>query len=187
MNEEIISLFISSSPLKFCTPKRTNDIDSLLKIINDAQQYIYIEVMDYAAAIMYNNKKYWPVIQNALIEAAFNRHAQIKLLVSKWPYTDQLEVQFWNLLNQIENIQVKMFIIPEINETKPIPHARVNHAKFMVTEKQSYVGTSNWYGDYFLNTGGLSWSITSSKITKKLTDIFERDWNSSYSHLLNEK
>ena len=34
-----------------------------------------------------------------------------------------------------------------------LPYTRVNHAKFMVTEKQVYIGTSNWSADYFLSTG----------------------------------
>jgi hypothetical protein len=36
------------------------------------------------------------------------------------------------------------------------PFTRVNHAKFMVTDKKAFVSTSNWIGDYFLTTAGAS-------------------------------
>ena len=54
-------------------------------------------------------------------------------------------------------------------------------------------GTSNWSGDYFVSTGGVSCIInqtnTSSDtineirtIQKELELVFERDWNSQYSN-----
>ena len=49
-------------------------------------------------------------------------------------------------------------------------------------------GTSNWSGDYFLNTGGVGLIVnqTDSPIKKRtvqaqLTDVFLRDWDSPYA------
>ena len=54
-----------------------------------------------------------------------------------------------------------------------------------------HVGTSNWSGDYFISTGGVSLisnqtqSMLSNNdsvpIQEELRLIFERDWNSEYS------
>ena len=38
-----------------------------------------------------------------------------------------------------------------------MPYTRVNHSKFMVTDGQAFVTTSNWEGDYFISTAGVSW------------------------------
>ena len=62
-----------------------------------------------------------------------------------------------------------------------IPYTRVNHAKFMVTDNKSYVGTSNWSADYFLNTGGMSWGIYNEAVRAKVEQVFDRDWNSQYT------
>jgi phospholipase D3/4 len=61
----------------------------------------------------------------------------------------------------------------------------------MVTDEVAYIGTSNWSGDYFINTAGIGLviqdysshekNLTESTIRTELTSIFERDWNSKYA------
>ena len=46
-------LYWSSSPPEFCAPNRTTDIDAILDLIKKARKFIYIAVMDYYAAIIY--------------------------------------------------------------------------------------------------------------------------------------
>lgn len=54
------------------------------------------------------------------------------------------------------------------------------------------VGTSNWSGDYFISTGGLSCTISDTaqaqsgsssapSVQQQLKLVFERDWNSPYT------
>lgn len=58
----------------------------------------------------------------------------------------------------------------------------------MVTDKTAYIGTSNWSGDYFINTAGIGFVLSDiqaneSQITirSQLVNIFERDWHSPYA------
>lgn len=60
----------------------------------------------------------------------------------------------------------------------------------MVTERTAYIGTSNWSGDYFINTAGIGLILQDSKhernetvstIRTDLASVFERDWNSMYA------
>lgn len=56
------------------------------------------------------------------------------------------------------------------------------------------IGTSNWSGDYFISTAGVSCIVNqtanttlpnyNNTIQEQLKLIFERDWNSKYSHIL---
>merc|ERR1712180_329230 len=79
------------------------------------------------------------------------------------------------------DIQVRMFTVPAFTpEQKKIPFARVNHNKYMVTDKQGYIGTSNWSGDYFISTGGVGFVFTGD-LRNQLAAIFGRDWSSSYA------
>ena len=79
------------------------------------------------------------------------------------------------------DIKVKMFTVPAFTPSQEkIPFARVNHNKYMVTDKQGYIGTSNWSGDYFISTGGIGFIFT-GQIRQQLEDIFARDWSSSYA------
>lgn len=75
----------------------------------------------------------------------------------------------------------------------------------MVTDRTAYIGTSNWSGDYFINTAGIglvmqdndaeqlvdrtvngtgtnTTTLTGrSSIRSDLNAIFMRDWNSMYA------
>lgn len=54
----------------------------------------------------------------------------------------------------IDFIFQKRFVVPTNPDFDKIPFSRVNHNKYMVTDATAYIGTSNWSGDYFINTAG---------------------------------
>ncbi|PIO71642.1 phospholipase D domain protein [Teladorsagia circumcincta] len=78
----------------------------------------------------------------------------------------------------------KLFTVPSSEEQQKIPFARVNHNKYMVTDRAAYVGTSNWAGDYFISTAGVGVAMTSvggKGVVQQLQAVFDRDWNSPYA------
>ena len=99
--------------------------------------------------------------------------------------------------NTSGSIEVRIFEVPPY--TKKIPYGRVNHAKFMVTDraavicelkilcflfsrcKKIFLGTSNWSADYFINTGGISLVLERGDLKSPLLDdlraVHERDWS----------
>lgn len=85
----------------------------------------------------------------------------------------------------------KRFIVPHTDEQNKIPFARVNHNKYMVTDNVAYIGTSNWSGDYFINTAGVAVVVhephkgpNSTTLRSQLEAVFMRDWTSEYAHPL---
>lgn len=190
------SLYLTSSPKQLCAQDRTNDIDGILSIIDSAQKFIYIAVMDYYPFFLYKYPtKFWPVIDNALRKAAVERKVHVRLLASHWSHTRKTMDVFLKSLNALQNqgilrgsIETRYFVVPAFTpEERSIPFSRVNHNKYMVTDKVGYIGTSNWSADYFVSTGGVGLAINSTStdpnnIREQLQKIFERDWNSSYSH-----
>lgn len=84
----------------------------------------------------------------------------------------------------------KRFIVTASEDQAKIPFARVNHNKYMVTDKVAYIGTSNWVGDYFVNTAGIGLILEDSVVDRNesfqtirgdLASVFERDWHSKYA------
>uniref|UniRef100_A0A8C6WLT7 PLD phosphodiesterase domain-containing protein n=1 Tax=Neogobius melanostomus TaxID=47308 RepID=A0A8C6WLT7_9GOBI len=57
----------------------------------------------------------------------------------------------------------------------------------MVTDRTAYIGTSNWSGDYFVNTAGAALVVRQDRpaegatVQEQLQEVFERDWSSAYS------
>ncbi|VDP28941.1 unnamed protein product [Soboliphyme baturini] len=122
-----------------------------------------------------------------------------------------LEIVSHTLKNclQLPPIFQKLFYVPVYNERQGrIPNSRVNHNKYMVTEETAYIGitkclsscifepfvagTSNWVGDYFIDTAGIGSVIQQEEndikhdlsVVRQLQQVFIRDWNSSFATYL---
>ncbi|CAH8572441.1 unnamed protein product [Dicrocoelium dendriticum] len=209
INGMLSKVYFSASPKEFNADGRTHDLDAILSAITEATKYIYISVMDYSSEIVsydwHTTGRYWPDIDEALRTAAIDRGVEVRLLISRWPHTSKSSLKYQSSLRALNGVQgstirIRYFVVPSFTPAqKMIPHARVNHNKYMVTDQVAYIGTSNWSGDYFLFTGGIGFVIRdetkdnstyehlqdpetkSQTIRIQLTEIFLRDWNSEYS------
>ncbi|XP_038214207.1 5'-3' exonuclease PLD3-like isoform X1 [Zerene cesonia] len=193
--------FITSSPPKLSPVGRTNDDDAIVNIIHSAEEFVYISVMDYAPACEFTpTPRYWPKIDDAIRAAAVERRVRVRMLVSWWRHSSAAEEHYLRSLAALHaalprlDIQVRRFIVPSTPDQDKIPFARVNHNKYMVTDKTAYIGTSNWSGDYFIDTAGVAFVYQpemddvrdvsrnfSKNIRQDLQEVFERDWSSPYA------
>ncbi|XP_068173344.1 5'-3' exonuclease PLD3 isoform X2 [Antennarius striatus] len=195
LNNTPSSVYLSSSPPSFCAAGRTSDIQSILSVMEDARSFIYIAVMNYLPTTEFTHpRRYWADIDNQLRRVAFERRIKVRLLISCWGSTQPVMLPFLKSLASLHDpkskldIQVRLFVVPANPRQKEIPFARVNHNKYMVTDKVAYIGTSNWSGEYFTNTAGSALVVnqTASQsleptVQSQLKAVFERDWNSNYS------
>ncbi|XP_033844205.1 5'-3' exonuclease PLD4 [Periophthalmus magnuspinnatus] len=193
-------MYISGSPPLFCPQSRTPDIDAILTTISEAQHYVDVAVMEYLPMMQFEKPQtYWSVLDDAIRAAAFDRKVKIRMLVSCGRDSNPSVLSFLQSLAALDNhishmsIKIKLFIVPVGNQTD-IPYSRVNHNKYMVTDKAAYIGTSNWSGDYFTTTGGVGLVISQhaphliwkKSLQSQLRAVFERDWNSHFAIYLDE-
>ena len=83
-------------------------------------------------------------------------------------------------------LEIKQFIIPGWDSTagsrRNYPgHTRVNHTKYIVTDRRINIGTSNMTWDYFAATAGSSFNDDHPTLVRTLQAVFDRDWASSYA------
>ncbi|KFO22306.1 Phospholipase D4 [Fukomys damarensis] len=192
----LTTAYFSASPPALCPRGRTRDLDAVLAVMKGAQDFIYVSVMDYFPTTRFSHPaRYWPVLDNALREAALGRGVHVHLLVSCWLHTDPTIFPYLRSLQAFSNptagisVDVKVFIVPVGNHSS-IPFSRVNHSKYMVTERAAYIGTSNWSEDYFSSTSGVGLVVHQQApraqpgpppVQEQLRQLFERDWSSSYA------
>jgi len=181
-----VEVFIASGPKKINTPKRTNDMDAILSAISTAKTFIHASVMDYSPINLYGtNHVYWPVMDDALRLAALEG-VSVQLLASLSSNATVMRLApYLQSLDVLPNISVKMVIVPP-QLIPPIPFTRINHVKYIVTDKLYYITTSNWSPDYFLNTAGASITIRTIDVTwRRMNAIFIYDWtNERYTYWL---
>ncbi|XP_067413375.1 5'-3' exonuclease PLD3 [Emydura macquarii macquarii] len=196
LNGTDASVYLSSAPPALCAEGRTEDLHSLLSIIDDASEFVHIAVMSYLPTMEFSHPAwYWPTIDNQLRKAAYERRIRIRLLIGCWKHSKPAMFPFLKSLaamsdNQTRySVEVRLFTVPVDEAQAKIPYARVNHNKYMVTDKVAYIGTSNWSGDYFVRTAGSALVVNQSDtnargeptVQEQLQAVFERDWNSKYS------
>ncbi|XP_072520124.1 5'-3' exonuclease PLD3 isoform X2 [Salminus brasiliensis] len=195
-------VYLSSAPPQLSAYGRSDDLSTILSVIADAKEFIYVSVMDYIPMSQFTQPlRFWPAIDSALREAACARGVEVKLLVSCWKHSPGAMFVFLQSLAVLGktplrcNIHVKVFEVPSTPEQLLIPFARVNHAKYMVTDRVVYIGTSNWSENYFSQTAGVGLVVnqTDSVVEKghqtvqnQLQEIFQRDWNSDFTQALTD-
>ncbi|XP_034738661.1 5'-3' exonuclease PLD3 isoform X3 [Etheostoma cragini] len=193
-------VYLSSSPPQISARGRSDDLATILSVIDDAQKFIYISVMDYLPLSQYTEPlRFWPAIDSALRAAACARRVQVRLLVSCWKHSPAAMFPFLQSLLVLGrpqlrcDVDVKIFTVPSTAEQMKIPFARVNHAKYMVTDRVLYIGTSNWSENYFTQTAGVGLVVnqTGSEVKEgqetlqqQAEELFLRDWTSQYASAL---
>ncbi|XP_066494730.1 5'-3' exonuclease PLD3 [Tiliqua scincoides] len=196
LNGSKAGVYLSSAPPRLCATGRTEDLQSLLSVIDGAEEFVYVAVMSYLPTMEFSHpKRFWPVIDDHLRKAAYERAVHVRLLVGCWRHSKAVMFPFLRSLAAMQDnrthysVEVRLFVVPANETQAKIPYARVNHNKYMVTDKVAYIGTSNWSGDYFLHTAGSALVVNQSHVEPssqptmrdQLQAVFERDWNSRYS------
>ena len=183
-DEEPLLMYPCYSPPQFNYGSGADCGDVLLSHIQSAERFINISLMDYSPTSLYQShggepEVYWDKFDRALRQAAFDG-VEVNLLLSNWSMTFPLEVPYWRSIDKVPNVNVHQFRMPATSTQPEL--SRVNHNKFIVTDKVGYIGTSNWSQDYFQYFAGLGWTyIGKSGVHDLLSLIFNRDWSSSYS------
>ncbi|CAI5651426.1 phospholipase D3 isoform X2 [Oreochromis niloticus] len=197
-------VYLSSAPPQISARGRSDDLSTILSVINDAQGFVYISVMDFLPLSQFTEPlRFWPAIDSALRAVACTRGVQVRLLISCWEHSSPDMFIFLQSLQvlgrhplrrhpQTCNIDVKIFTVPSTAEQK-IPFARVNHAKYMVTDRVVYIGTSNWSENYFAFTAGVGLVVNQTgsavkpgqqTLQSQAEELFLRDWESEYASTL---
>ncbi|XP_041035851.1 5'-3' exonuclease PLD3-like isoform X2 [Carcharodon carcharias] len=195
-------VYVSSAPPSLCASGRTGDLDAILSIIDDAQEFIFISVMDLIPLCRYcKPPRFWPAIDDRLRKAACQRGVSVHLLISCWEHSYPPMFVYLKSLSVLNKqplscpIQVRIFNVPATKEQKKIPFSRVNHNKYMVTDHIAYIGTSNWSEDYFIRTAGVGLIINQTEgtpgspdtVQSQLKAVFNRDWDSDHALDLDSK
>ncbi len=206
-------VFLTGCPSEICAPGRTFDGDGLVYTIRDAAKSVSVSVMDFGPISLYGRASdpdqslptdtpvWWSSLFDAVLSAVLTRKVYVRLLVSKWAHTSALIEPFLRALQAAADagradrsmsagqLEIKEFIIPGWDNTtgasrKYPGHSRVNHTKYIVTDRRINIGTSNMTWDYFASTAGSSFNTDHPGLVRSLQAVFDRDWVSSYAFRL---
>lgn len=174
-----LSIVPTASNPKIIYYEENWDETQILAMIKNAKKRIQIQLLSYSPM---SRGKFYSVLDDALREAA-RRGIKIEMILSDWNFYSP-RIDYIKSLHAVEGIDIKFSTIPEAS-TAYIGYARVEHCKYMVIdEKEFWLGTSNWSKSYFYKGRNLGVVIRNNKLASRLSEIFEKSWDSEYCKLV---
>ncbi|MEE2960653.1 MAG: phospholipase D-like domain-containing protein [Myxococcota bacterium] len=162
-----------ASPRDHIPEGATWDLPKILESIDGAKQHITIQLLSYS--IRNYDGSSWRRIHNAL-KAATSRGVKLRMIVADWSKKDPKQAAV-KALSRFRNTEVRFVKIPQFSGGF-IPYARVVHAKFMVVDDDwSWLGTSNFSGDYFTKSRNVGLIIREMEFAKELLRFFQKGWD----------
>ncbi len=161
------------SPKGYLPRAEAWDLPVLVRWIDEAEHSVKLQVLTYKARSRDGGE--FHDLDDALRRAAA-RGVKVHLLVSSWGQKESTLAA----LAKLPNVEVGVLTIPPWSKGE-IPFARVVHAKFLVVdEHRSWVGTSNWEGDYFLKSRNVGLFVDGDAFSGRVSQLFDRDAASPY-------
>jgi phosphatidylserine/phosphatidylglycerophosphate/cardiolipin synthase-like enzyme len=140
------------------------DLPLLVEGIRGAKREILVQVLGYKAAL--RDGTTFDVLDRELRDAAA-RGVSVTLQVGHWHGKEPS-------LLALRDAGVRVRIVQVADHSSgQIPFARVIHAKYMVIDRsRSWVGTSNWEGDYFLKSRNVGVFVDDAAFAERLAAVF---------------
>ncbi len=153
------------------------ELPALVSAIDAAQNQVHIQLLSFHVTDRDDNP--FPTLADALVRAA-GRGVRVSLLISDWN-AEPGELDPLIELSKTHGLTIKISHIPA-HSSGFIPFARVVHSKFMTIDTtRSWVGSSNWGGDYFHNSRNVGLLIEGSALAHDLDVVFAGLWDSGLS------
>ncbi len=153
------------------------DLPKIIGMIARAKHSVSFQLLNYAT-VNYD-KTSFDELDKALTDAA-KRGVKVRMLVSDWS-TRPKYMKDLKRLAKVPNFEARMIEIPE-HSMGFVPYSRTIHSKFLVADDdKTWLGTSNWSGDYFYNSRNIGIIATGKALNRDLTKSFDRYWNSAYA------
>ncbi len=154
------------------------DLPRLLGLIAGARQRIQIQLLSYAL-VGFDGTRFEGI--DRALRAAAERGVIVELLVADWNKRPPALADLQGL-QRVPGISVRMATIPPARSGF-IPFARVIHSKLMIVDGRfSWVGSSNFSGDYFFNSRNLGVIVDGAAFAADVGRVFANVWGSTYAY-----
>lgn len=168
------------SPRDHLPMDNTWELPALVSAIDRAQRSVRVALLSYETR--FRNGQPFDDLDAALRRAG-RRGVKVELYVSHWD-TRAGRIDALKELATVPGVAVKIVTIPE-HPSGFIPYARVVHAKYMVVDaEESWIGTSNWGGDYFFHSRNVGLWLEGTSVAAEVERVHARLFHGRYAELV---
>jgi phosphatidylserine/phosphatidylglycerophosphate/cardiolipin synthase-like enzyme len=165
------------SPRDFLPDPRTWELPRLVALIDGAMRTVHVQVLTYGTTSRDGSP--FPELDDALRRAAA-RGVAVSMVVSDWE-KKKGTIESIQKLARVPGVTAHFIDIPPWSGGF-VPFARVAHAKYMVVDSErSWVGTSNWEGDYFTHSRNVGLIVEGTAFAAQLERVFHDAFAGPYA------
>jgi len=169
---------VTASPPKLTPPTIRSDLETLVGLIDSAENKIFVDIFQYGLTSPYSETNLHDL--DFALRRAAQRGVKVNLMVSDWSLEDPQRSHLESL-RTMPNINVRAIGFP-IHTSGYFAYARTSHPKMiLVDSRYAWVGSANWQPGYFTNSRNLGIVTNHSTVTKDLKKFFLTAWTSRYS------
>jgi phosphatidylserine/phosphatidylglycerophosphate/cardiolipin synthase-like enzyme len=174
---EIVSL-VGSPEYELPDPAES-ELTKIIALLDGAKTRASIQSLTYSTKIQHGRRKGATFTAlDAAIRRTAARGVSVQLLVSSWATRSEDGRDALSALATTRNVEVRVITIPAFSGGE-IPYARVAHSKYLVVDdRHSWIGTSNWEGDYFVQSRDVAFVVDSPHVAADLRRVFDDAWSS---------
>lgn len=177
LDGEPVTVRAALSPKGLLPQGATWDLPLIVEAIDGAKERVRVQVMSYAVA-NYDGSTFTEI--DDALRRADERGVAVELIVANWQKSRK-KVAHLKEMQARPHTTVRFVNIPE-HSAGFVPFARVVHAKYVTVDgERAWLGTSNFSGDYFLQSRNVGVVLEGAPAAARLDTIFERLWQSDYA------
>ncbi len=166
-----------ASPVGFLPDPSTWELPRLIALIDGAKRSVHVQVLTYDT--ISRDGSAFLDLDDALRRAAA-RGVEVSMVVSDWE-KHKGTIESIQRLARVPGVTAHFIDIPPWSGGF-VPFARVAHAKYMVVDgERSWVGTSNWEGDYFKSSRNVGLVVEGAALAGQLERVFHDAFAGPYS------
>jgi phosphatidylserine/phosphatidylglycerophosphate/cardiolipin synthase-like enzyme len=172
---------VTASPPKLTPPGIRSDLDTLLELINSAEDKIFVDVFQYGLTSPYTDNNLEQL--DFALRRASQRGVKVHVLVSTWSLGDPQHSHLESL-QAMPNVTVRAIGFPT-HSSGYHSYARTSHPKMLLVDgRYAWVGSANWQPGYFSESRNLGLVTNHSTVTEDLKTFFLTAWTSSHAQEL---
>ena len=173
---------LTASPPQSTPPGVMRSDEALIKMINTAENYLYMDIYEYDNWDFYAGK-YWDELDRAIRRAEV-RGVDVRILVPDWVLGGSSE-KYLKSLAVLDGVEVKVMSLPQSEEWGFIPFARTTHPKLVIIDgDMAWLGSTNLSYNYFNSTRDIDAVTRQAGVVDNLRTFFLTGYQSEYVELL---
>jgi phosphatidylserine/phosphatidylglycerophosphate/cardiolipin synthase-like enzyme len=166
-----------ASPRGFLPDPSSWELPRMIELIDRAKHTVHVQVLAYKTTSRDGTP--FPDLDDALRRAAA-RGVEVQLLVADWS-KKRGTVEGLQSLARVRGVSVRFIDVPAWSGGF-VPFARVSHAKYMVVDgAHTWIGTSNWEGDYFTRSRNVGLIVEGAAFAHRLERVFRDGFAGRYA------